>query len=91
MEGQFVLLGYYPAGECVIDTHWVRARETTVYCPNGWTRPRMEATLRLIEQGQMKVKELVTHELPFTQAPEVYRLIQEKQADFLGIVFNWRV
>lgn len=88
-NGQLVLLGYYPEGECMIDIHWVRARETTVYCPNSSTRQRMEHTLRLIEQDQMKVDELITHELSFTDAPGAYQMILDKSEEFLGVVFRW--
>jgi 2-desacetyl-2-hydroxyethyl bacteriochlorophyllide A dehydrogenase len=88
-DGQLVLLGYYPEGECLIDIHWIRARETTVHCPNGWTRARMEATLDLIEQGAMVVEELTTHTFPYQQAPEAYRMILERSPDFLGVVLRW--
>ena len=88
-DAQFVLLGYYPEGECVIDTHWVRARETTVYCPNGIMRPRMESTLGLISQGHMHVEELITHQFPYQMAPQAYRLLLDRSTDFLGIVIDW--
>jgi 2-desacetyl-2-hydroxyethyl bacteriochlorophyllide A dehydrogenase len=88
-NGQLVLLGYYPEGECMIDIHWVRARETTIYCPNSWTPERLKATLKLIEQGHMKVDELVTHELPFTEAPRAYQMILDRSEEFLGVVFRW--
>jgi len=88
-DAQFVLLGYYPPGECLIDTHWVRAKETTVYCPNAIARERMERTLALIDQGHMHVAELITHDFPAAEAPEAYRMILEKSAPFLGVVLDW--
>lgn len=88
-NGQFVLLGYYPEGECLIDTHWVRARAITMYCPCGIERKRMEKTLELTARGHLKMKELVTHEFPFTEAPKAYRMILEKSTHFLGVVFDW--
>lgn len=89
-NGQLALLGYYPEGECLIDTHWLGARETTAYFPSGSTRQRLERTLNLIEQGDLKIEELVTHELPFTDAKKVYKMILEKSSEFLGIVFKWK-
>jgi threonine dehydrogenase-like Zn-dependent dehydrogenase len=88
-DAQLVLLGYYPEGECLIDTHWVREKETTVYCPNGIARGRIERTLALIEQGHLHVAELITHDVPVTKAPEAYRMIVEKSEPFLGIVLDW--
>jgi 2-desacetyl-2-hydroxyethyl bacteriochlorophyllide A dehydrogenase len=89
-DGQFVLLGYYPDGECHIDTHWVRRRETTVYCPNGIARERMERTLGLIAQGKMHVAELITDEFPYDQAAGAFRMIMDKPRPFLGVVLDWR-
>ena len=88
-EGQFVLLGYYPEGECLIDIHWIRAAETTVYCPNASKKDRLEATLRLVAQGKMHIQEMVTHTFPYAQAADAYRLLLEKPSEFLGIVLNW--
>jgi len=88
-EGQFVLLGYYPEGECLLDIHWVRACETTVYCPNSLENGRLVATLDLIAKGAIKVDELVTHTLPYTEAPAAYRMILEQPSGFLGVVLKW--
>jgi len=88
-EGQLVLLGYYPEGECLIDIHWIRECETTVHCPNSSTPDRLAGTLALVEQGAMRLEELVTHTLPYTDAPEAYRMIVEKPSDFLGVVLKW--
>lgn len=89
-SGQLVLLGYYPEGECLMDIHWVRERETTVYCPNSSTADRLRGTLDLLAQGAMHLQELVTHTFPFREAPKAYKLIEEKSADFLGIILDWR-
>jgi 2-desacetyl-2-hydroxyethyl bacteriochlorophyllide A dehydrogenase len=88
-DAQFVLLGYYPEGECLIDTHWVRAKETTVYCPNAIRRGRMEATLSLIGAGHMHAEELITHDFPAAEAPAAYGLMLSRAEGFLGIVLAW--
>lgn len=88
-HGQLVLLGYYPEGECFIDIHWVRARETTVYCPNSVTHERLEMTLELMANDNMAVEELITHEFPFTEAPRAYQMILDKSEEFLGVVLKW--
>jgi bacteriochlorophyllide a dehydrogenase len=89
-EGQLVLLGYYPEGECLIDIHWIRARETTVLCPNASKPERMAQTLKLVADGKMHIKEMVTHTFPSAAAPDAYRLLLEKPSEFLGIVISWR-
>jgi 3-hydroxyethyl bacteriochlorophyllide a dehydrogenase len=88
--GQLVLNGFYPPPESTLDWHWLRSKEITTYCPNSRTRKRLENTLHLIEQGQVRVKELVTHEVDHLNAPEAYRMLLDPSAEFLGIVLNWK-
>ncbi len=88
-DAQFVLLGYYPEGECIIDTHWVRAKETTVYCPNAIRRERMEATLGLIAESHMHFEELITHDFPVAEVSEAYQMVLDKSTHFLGVVLDW--
>ena len=89
-EGQLVLNGYYPPGESMLDWQWLRSKEITTYCPNSVTPRRLEETANLIQQGHIKVKELITHEFNFSQAPDAYKMLLDKSADFLGIVLNWK-
>ncbi|MBI4023410.1 MAG: zinc-binding alcohol dehydrogenase [Verrucomicrobia bacterium] len=89
-SGQLVLLGYYPEGECLLDIHWVRERETTVHCPNASTPDRLKQTLDLVARGAMHLQELVTHTFPFREAPKAYKLIEEKSASFLGVILDWK-
>ncbi len=88
-DGQLVLNGFYPPSESMLDWHWLRRKEITVYCPDSRTRKRLDATLRLIRDGQVRVKELVTHSRPVTEAPGMYEMLLAKKNDFLGIVFDW--
>jgi len=89
-NGQLVMNGFYPPSESMIDWHWLRRKEITLYCPDSRTRERLEATLGLIETGHMKVQELVAHTTPISYAPDMYRMLLDPSADFLGIVFDWR-
>jgi len=87
--GHLVLNGFYPPPESTLDWHWLRTKELTTYCPNSRTRERLEATLRLIAGGSVKVKELITHEIEYTDAPQAYEMLLDPEAEFLGIVLNW--
>ena len=72
-----------------IDIQRLRMRETTLHCPSGWARDRMEATLELVASGVLRVSPLITHRLPAKDAPEAFRLILEKAHPFLGILLDW--
>jgi 3-hydroxyethyl bacteriochlorophyllide a dehydrogenase len=87
--GQLVLNGYYPPAESTLDWHWFRRKELTLYFPDSRTRERLEATLRLIESGHVKVEETVTHEFPVSRAPEAYDLLLDPEVESLGIVIDW--
>jgi 3-hydroxyethyl bacteriochlorophyllide a dehydrogenase len=89
-NGQLVMNGFYPPSESRIDWHWLRRKEITIYCPDSRTRERLEATLDLVAAGHMHVKELVTHTRPVSEAPDMYRMLLEQSADYLGIVFDWQ-
>ena len=87
-DGHLVVLGYYSPGACEVDIHWLRAGETTTHFPNGQRRDRMERTLALIEQGVVKVDELVTHRFAPADAATAYRMLQQ-DPDTLGVTIDW--
>ncbi len=89
-DGQLVLNGFYPPPESLLDWHWLRRKEITVYCPDSRNRARLEATLRLIEEGHVRVQELVTHTASYVKAPDLYGMLLDESAGFLGMVLDWR-
>ena len=46
--------------------------------------------LDLMANGRFPVKPLVTHVVPFTQAPEMYRMLNEAKDQAMGVVFQWK-
>jgi threonine dehydrogenase-like Zn-dependent dehydrogenase len=89
-HGQLVLNGYYPPDESMIDWHWLRRKEITLYCPDSRNRERLDATLRLIQEGRIRVQELVTHRVDAASASEAYAMLLDPAAQFLGVVIDWR-
>ncbi len=56
-----------------------------------WNERRQKLLfLDLIARGQLDVLPLLTHHLPYSSAPEVYRGLIEKPSDYLGVVFRWQ-
>ena len=88
--GQIVYCGFSPPSTWA-NMAWLQQRELTTHFISGWARHRMEATLRLMAEGKMRLAPLVTHRVPFTQAVQMYRMILEKKEPFLGIVIDWNV
>lgn len=87
--GHLVLNGFYPPPENLIDWHWLRGKEITVYCPNSRTRERLEATLGLIASGTLRVGELVTHEIALADSQRAYEMLLDGEAEFLGVNIRW--
>lgn len=89
-HGQLVLNGYYPPDESMIDWHWLRRKEITLYCPDSRNRERLDATLSLIQEGRMHVEELITHRVDAVDVPDAYAMLLDPAAQFLGVVIDWR-
>jgi 2-desacetyl-2-hydroxyethyl bacteriochlorophyllide A dehydrogenase len=60
----------------------------TPYFP--WTQPyNRRQILKMIADGRLKVRPLLTHVLPFTQAAEAYRLLRDEKDKALGVVLDF--
>lgn len=88
-DGHLVLNGYHPEGEHLMNIQWLHDREITCHGMAGWTRPRMEGTLKWLHEGKLKVRPLVSHEFAGTEADKAYRMMWDKSEDFLGILIDW--
>ncbi len=88
-DGHLVFNGYHPEGEHLMNIQWMHDKEITCHGMAGWTMERLAGTLRLIEQGRLKVRELITHEFAGAEADKAYRMMWDKTDDFLGILLKW--
>jgi 2-desacetyl-2-hydroxyethyl bacteriochlorophyllide A dehydrogenase len=91
-HGQLVLNGFYAPDQSLIDWHWLRRKEITLYCPDSRSKERLKATLRLVQKGVIHVRELVTHRFMACDASKAYDLLlgQGTSTDFLGMILDWR-
>lgn len=87
-RGQVVYCGFSPERTWA-DMALLQQNELTAHFVAGWTRPRMETTLRLMSEGKMRLRPLITHQVPHNQAPEMYEMIRNKSAAFMGITLDW--
>lgn len=86
-EGKIILQGYY-ADPIVVDFHPTHAKRAAVYFPCAWDDSGDLA--RVLGEGWLQVKPLITHRLPYTEAPEAYRAIAESPDDIIAMVFRWQ-
>jgi 2-desacetyl-2-hydroxyethyl bacteriochlorophyllide A dehydrogenase len=60
----------------------------TIYFP--WTQQyNRNQILRMISDGRLNVRRLISHKLPYTEAGEAYRLLRDEKDKSLGVVLSW--
>jgi L-iditol 2-dehydrogenase len=58
--------------------------------PHFWTdKDDMKLALKLMAQGKLKVRELISLKMPVEKAPEAYRLIMERKEGILGVLLYY--
>jgi threonine dehydrogenase-like Zn-dependent dehydrogenase len=78
LRREITIVGNYEAG--LMQTH--------AYWP--WTRQRnRRACLRLLSEGQLRFDHLITHVVPYTDAPEIFEMMLRGSENWLGVVFKW--
>ena len=64
------------------------------FSPRHWPHNDLAANERLLVDllacGRFPVRPLITHIVPFDQAPEMYRLLHEAKDEAMGVIFNWK-
>jgi threonine dehydrogenase-like Zn-dependent dehydrogenase len=45
--------------------------------------------LQMLASGELQVDGLISHSVPYTQAPEVYQLLAVGPTGWLGVQFTW--
>lgn len=87
-ESHIVSAGFYGV-HGAIDIQKLRAKEITLHAPAGWTKERMDETLRGVSEGWLQTGRLITHRFPVERAAEAWRMIAERKEPCLGVVLDW--
>jgi threonine dehydrogenase-like Zn-dependent dehydrogenase len=60
----------------------------TSYFP--WTKSaNRNKILRMIHDGRLNVKQLITHRVPYYEIKEAYRLLRDEKDKALGVILLW--
>ena len=86
--GRIHLQAYYP--NPIILTNWVRWWLVTVTWTQGRSAEGQEEVLTMISDGRLKVRDLITQEMPIEKAPEAYELCDRKPSEVLKIILHWK-
>jgi len=90
--GRFVWQGNY--GSAPVSMHFLppHGRRLTMFfpCDDGGPACR-RAVLKNMAMGALKWEHCITHRIPFTEAPDMFRRINDGTAEgVLGVVINWQ-
>ena len=58
-------------------------------CQDDWQR-RCKFVLSLMENGGLEPKRLVTHRIRYTDMATAYDMIDRREKDMLGVIFQWK-
>ena len=86
--GHLVSAGFYGTADRMA-LQPPRYGELSIDLVSGWTRARMDDTLRLIAAGHLEMLPLITHHFPVAQAADAWRLIEDKSEPVLGVILDW--
>lgn len=86
--GHIISAGFYGTDD-QLALQPLRNRELSLDFVAGWTRDRMDNTLRLIAAGHLQTLPLITHHFPVDQAADAWHLITTRQQPVLGVILDW--
>ncbi len=86
--GKLCLQGYFPE-PLQVDFHDTHVKRTTVAFPWGFDLDGVRRAFRLLAQGRLAIRPLITHRIPGREAVDAYRLILDHPDDILGMVLVW--
>ena len=87
--GHLVSAGFYGDADR-FSLQPARYGEHTIDLISGWTRERMDETLRMIAGGHLETLPLITHHFPVHRAAEAWKLIESHSEDVLGVILDWQ-
>lgn len=102
MGGLVVAAGFYQGGAAALNLgeEWLHNQISMVASTRSWgnvhrdypmwNRVRLrETSIKLLSEDRIKTDQLISHHIPFLQADQAYRLIDQGDRDVLKIVFDY--
>ncbi len=86
--GHLVSAGFYGSNDRFA-LQPARYKELSIDLVSGATPDRLQETLKLVEQGILDTKSLITHRFPATRAAGAWELINSGSESALGVVLDW--
>lgn len=97
-EGTLVILGgVHGKVDMDLYTHVQKRNQTIVGCGSPYhgdypfdnDDANHAAILRMMAAGMIRPNPVITHQAPYTQGPELYRMLMEEKDKAVGVQFTW--
>ncbi len=76
--------------ETIFHQTMLHALRASIESSSHFTLEDLGILRHFVQLGAIRIKPLVTHRLPITEAPRIYATMRDKPADLLGVIFNWQ-
>lgn len=89
--GRLVLQGWYHE-PIQFDFHRAHHKHLCLYCPCSWQGEKtgLRDVLRLMKDKKLRGGPMITHRVPYQQAPAMYRRMLKGDPEVLGVLLDWR-
>jgi 2-desacetyl-2-hydroxyethyl bacteriochlorophyllide A dehydrogenase len=87
-EGRIAMQGYYP-DPITVDFHPTHMKRPLVAFPCGWDDEFNDQLAADLASGRLVIAPLITHRIPFGDAPAAYDLVLRHPERSLGMVLDW--
>ncbi len=97
-EGRIVVLGgIHGKAEMDLYTYFQKSNQTMIGCGSAYhgdypydsDAANAEAIMRMMQAGLIDPSPAVTHRVPYTEGPEIYRMLAEEKDKAIGVQFDW--
>lgn len=66
-----------------------RYKELSIDLVSGATLDRLESTMKLVADGTLDTRSLITHRFPVDKAADAWKLIESKSEHVMGVILDW--
>lgn len=89
-QGKFIFQGNYGAAPITHSFLTPHMRNLRAYypCDDGKV-PNRRTVLRLMERGVLNWERVISHRIPYAEAPRIYREIARGSREYNSVVINW--
>ena len=77
-------------GETIFHQSMLHGLKASIESSSHFNLEDLGIVLHFFRLGIIRIKPLVTHRVPITEAPRIYETMRDRPADLLGVIFNWK-